>query len=299
MYNILPFFLIVSSLAVILVIVIKKFPQLSLLDVENLPEVKEEKKKDQVLKKRATKKTKETKIRQHAKVKLFLDGLKTVQNKFRGYVGKVERRVIEKNAGFPEEAPQAEVTQTNKDRSRELIKQAKSAYDANQLDSAESKYIAVIRLDHKNAEAYRGLIDVYFKRGQFDEAAETCQFFLQLNPKDDWGHVKMADIYEEQGDIPKSIQHYQEAVLINDSISTRFAKLAQLLQQVEQYETAIEAIEQALDIEPENPKYLDNFAELAILVFDKTRANNAYERLRLANPSNQKLDSLKQRIAKL
>jgi tetratricopeptide (TPR) repeat protein len=308
MFYIFPFVLIVCSLAVILVIVIKKFPQLSLLDVESLPEVKEEKKKNQVLQKRVNTKTTETKEKQSAKLTLFLSNLKKVQSKFRGYVGDVEKRVMEKDIVKikkiekklePKPKKEVPITETKKDKVKNLIKQAKIAFEAMQLDVAESSYISVIRLDNKNTDAYRGLIDVYFKRGQYDEAGETCEFLLQLNPKDDWGHVRMAEISEEQGDIPRSIQHYQEAVLINDSISTRFAKLAQLLQQVEQYETAIEAIEQALDIEPDNPKYLDNFVELAIIVIDKTRAKDGYERLRLANPGNKKLDTFKQRIAKM
>ena len=305
MFNILPFILIVGSLGVILVVIVKKFPQLSLLDVDSLPEIQEEKKKNQVLQKRAKKKIKETKEKQQKQLTKFLGSMKRVQSKFRGYVGSIEKKVMEqgmeKHVEAIKEAPvkEKQVTSSDKDKIADMLKQADSLFHSGQFDNAEAKYIAVIRLDKKNGKAYRGLVDVYLKRGEVEEAEQTCQFLLQLFPKDDWGHVRMADIAEEQGDIQKAILHYQEAVLINDSLSTRFAKLAGLLKQVEQYDTGLEAIEQAVELEPENPKYLDNLAELAILVGNKTRAKYAYEQLRLANPSNKKLDMLKQRIAKM
>ena len=47
--GIIPFILIVLSLSVIIFLVVKKFPQLSLLDVDTIPEVKEDKKKQEIV----------------------------------------------------------------------------------------------------------------------------------------------------------------------------------------------------------------------------------------------------------
>ena len=46
MYALLPLLLIFFSFVVIIFIIVRKFPQLTLLDVENIPEVKEEKKRN-------------------------------------------------------------------------------------------------------------------------------------------------------------------------------------------------------------------------------------------------------------
>ena len=48
----IPIILIVLSLGMIGSVILRKIPQLSVLDVENIPEVKEEKKKEALLKKR-------------------------------------------------------------------------------------------------------------------------------------------------------------------------------------------------------------------------------------------------------
>ena len=45
MYNIIPLVLILISLSIIIVIVVKKFPALANLDVENIPKEKEDRKK--------------------------------------------------------------------------------------------------------------------------------------------------------------------------------------------------------------------------------------------------------------
>ena len=50
MLNFIPFILIIISLLVIIVVVGKKFPQLSLLDVDSIPEAQLKGKKDKILK---------------------------------------------------------------------------------------------------------------------------------------------------------------------------------------------------------------------------------------------------------
>jgi tetratricopeptide (TPR) repeat protein len=111
--------------------------------------------------------------------------------------------------------------------------------------------------------------------------------------------IMLAELCELIGEKEKAVDYYQQAVLINPNLSNRFAKLADLFYGMEQYGTALEAIEQAVDIEPENPKYLDMFTEISIMVGDQEMALNAYNKLRMANPENQKLASFKHRIEKM
>ena len=297
MYNILAFLLIALSLLVILVVIIRKFPQLALIDVESLPEVKEEKKKDEYLLKKFEQKKKMKGMGKQSFVS-FITWFKRLQLKFRMYVGFIERQVLthaqrKRMPQTPEEFDQtmAEV--------KKLLNEAQQASEQDKLDIAESKYIAIIRLDARNIEAYRGLGDVYFRQGQLEEAAQTCQFLLHIDKKDDAAHIQMAKIAEAQGDIDEAISHYQQAILLNDNIATRFAKLASLLKEGGQREGALESIQQAVELEPENPKYLDNLVELAILVSDKKLAEQGFQQLRMVNPENQKLDLLREKIEKI
>ena len=298
MFGIIPFILIVISIVTIIVVVVRKFPQLTLLDVENIPEVVMEKKKDKILKKRIDKKT----VEQRKVLKSWFVPIvrvsKQLQLKFRKYVGKVERGVS-KNTLERVQNKKKIIRKESGSGINQLLEQAKSNSDHGDLEGAEKKYIAVIRLEPKQKQAYRGLADVYMRQNQYEQARETYEFILQLDSKDDAVLIKLAELYELTGDNAEAIEYYQKAVLLNPNLSNRFAKLADLLNQIGQYSTALEAIEQAVDLEPENPKYLDMLTEISIMVGDQELALEAYSRLRMANPENQKLEAFKNRIDKM
>ena len=297
--GIIPLILILLSLGAVIFIIVRKFPQLALLDVENIPEVKEGKKKNEFFKKKAERQAAHSLSRVARKIQPFLRRLKEIQLRFRTYVGAVEREVLklarEKRATASKEIPAHE---KRKERDT-LLREAMQAFEENNLEKAEALYISAIRVDPKNVAAYRGLGGVYLAQEHFDEAEESYRFASRLDPNDDGISVKLGELAERKGDVPKAIEYLQQAVLLNDQFASRFAKLSDLLRALEQFATALEAVKQAVAIEPENPKYLDSMIELAILSHDKKTAEDGYQRLRMVNPENQKLDALKDKINKM
>ncbi len=294
-YTVIPLFLILISITAILVVVIRRFPQLSLLDVDNLPEVKQEKKKDEFLKKRIEARAMDAKHERRIKLAPAIQRLKEIQLSFRKYVGRVERIVVkEKERKRTEESP--EERQVREQELRTLLNDATFASEQGEFSVAEKKYIAAIRIDTKNVEAYRGLAYVYYKQGQIEEAKETYRFLLQLNASDDEVYIRLAELSLEDGKYEEAIGYYEQAILINPYVSGRFATVAELLMKLQQYETAEEAIRQALDLEPQNPKYLDMLVEISIMVGNKSQAEKAFQDLRMVNPENQKLVTLKDKI---
>ncbi|MBD3311580.1 MAG: tetratricopeptide repeat protein [Candidatus Magasanikbacteria bacterium] len=300
-YSIIPFILVLLALVVIIVVLIRKFPQLTLLDVENLPEVKEEKKKDDFLKKRVDKKNIENKEKITKKIEPLIEIWKKIQIKFRKYVGKVKLEAGEKTElqSVVRQATEKNEKQKDSEITSEvdkLLKEGDAAYEQEDYEKAEEKYIEAIRVDAKNISAYRGLGDVYVKQGQLSEAKETYKFLLQLDEDDDYVLIKLGDVFEKEGNYAEAIRYYEKAILLNPNISNRFAKFAELLESVEEYGAANEAILQALELEPQNPKYLDKLVEISILIGQKSNAEEAFKRLRMVNPENQKLLSFRQRI---
>ncbi len=300
-YSIIPLSLILMSMGVIAVIVVRKFPQLSVLDVENIPQVKEEKKKTEILKRRVETRAVESKKIWAIRWKPVLAELKGWQLAFRKYVGRVERRIRHAATSVPgvKKAAPPISTPADADQARILLGDASAALGRGDLEGAEKKYIGVIRLDAKNKEAYRGLGDVYVKQGHANEAKETYAFLTQLDPADDAVLLKLSALAEDEGNLEDAVDYLQRAVLLNDNVSNRFAKLAELLSALGQYPTALEAAIQAADLEPQNPKYLDLLAELAILSGDKEVAREAAASLRMVNPENHRLAVLKDTIEKM
>ena len=299
MGNILPFVLIIVSIAAIIFLVVKKYPQLVLLDVDSIPGKKDKKKKAEFLKKRAKKKAEDIREMRWEKLQPVYDKFKELQEKFRKYVAQIKNEIQKQN----QQKKQTTVDQIKDEKSKDevvtsLIKDGDHAVQEEELEEAEKKYLEAIRIDPKNEKAYRKLADVYYKKEEYGEAKETYQFLSQLNPEDDFVLVKLAELAEREDNIEEAASYYQKAVLINDSISTRFVKLYELLRSIEEYGAALEAMQQAVELEPKNPRYLDNLVEIAIINADVELAEDAYQRLRVANPDNEKLSVLKDKIEK-
>lgn len=299
MFEILPLIIILLALAAIIFIVVRKFPQLSNLDVENLNEERESRKKKEMIEKRVEEQSKKLKEKL---IKIFRPVRKIcgkLQLKFRIYFGKVERLWHHEQTAKIKEEIKDLSKEEKESKLKNIIQEANQYLVAGNLDKAEELFISAIKINVKSAPAYRGLADTYLAKGSLEEAMQTYRFLLQLDPEDDGAMVKLAEIAESQGDMEEAIQHYQNAVLVNDSLAPRFYHLAELLIKIKQPETAKEAIVQAVELEPKNPKYLDLLLETAIICGDKDLAKNGYNELRLVNPENQKLEDFKNRISKL
>lgn len=297
--NIIFLVLIVGSLGTILFVVVRKFPQLANLDVEHLPEEKIYQKKKEIINKRIEAQSGDAarKI-----VRMFRPLRKIwgrLQLQFRIYVGKIERLLYHEETLRNKLLNETVSVEDREQKISQLLYDGEQNLKLENYDVAEEKFIAAIKNDSKSTVAYRGLADTYLAKNAVEEAKQTYQFLARMEPGDDKVFVKLAEIAENQGNIEEAISHYQQAVLINDSLSPRFYHLAELLLKVDQPEVAQEAIMQAVELEPQNPKYLDFLIEIAIICGDKPLALKAYGELRLVNPENQKLSTLKDRIYKI
>lgn len=275
-------------------IVIGKFSQLSNLDLDNLPEEKISRKKKEIISKRIEEKRKKIGQFAHHQLSPIVKLWRLLQLRFRIYVGQIRRLLWHEQSGM--RARLSNIVQVDENKIRQLVQEGERYLSEKNYGLAEEKFIAVIKLDNRAAAAYRGLADTYFAKGSVEEARETYRFVLQIEPDDDSVLVKLADIAESQGDLEEAIQYYQQAITVNDNLSTRFARLAELLLKIGQPQVAKEAVISALELEPDNPKYLDLSLEIAILCQDKDWAGEALRKLMIVNPKNQKLTDLKQRI---
>ena len=296
MYSLLPFILILLSLAVIVFVVIRKFPQLTLIDVGSIPEVKMERKKEEILRKRVEESVAIWGKRQEKFWRPLFRKLKEAQLGFRKYVGRVQKIVVDSERKLKKRrisTPEAKAEVAA------FLREAGTAFERKDWELAEKKYIEAIRLSPRNREAYFGLGNVYLEKDELNDAEEAFQYLVRLNPRHDGGLVKLAEIAEKRGDVEKAIEYYEKSLLVEDGKATRFVKIAELFLSIDKADTALEAVRQAVELEPDSPKYLDMMAEVSIKCRDKQSAEDAFQKLRMVNPENQKLDVLRERIEKI
>ena len=300
MYNVIFLVIILLCFAGVIFIVSRKFPQLTNLDVENLPEELEAKKKKELLSKRLAEKARRMRVIWSKRLWPLVKIWGVLQLKFRIYVGKVERLWHHEQTLKNKQKRKSTASTANARVAAESLAQQGEQWLQNKdYEQAEELFIEAIKLDVKCQPAYRGLGYTYLAKGQLAEAKETFQFLLQLNPHDDVAIVKLGEICENQGQLEEAIGYFQRAVLENDNLSTRFYHLAELLLKVKQPETAQEAVVQAVELEPKNPKYLDLLIEIAIICGNAAFAEKSYQELRLVNPENKKLAEFKEKIEKI
>ncbi len=339
MATIHPFILFVLSLATLLGVIVRRYPQLTLLDVENVSKIKETKKKNEFVRKRSEEQLHKTKGMVTGKLSSAGDGARKL---FRGFVVNVKEKaekiqipkaiskvnkankkikIVKEEVKIEEKIERKTVVEKTREIKERLAKPRKKDDKNSDLDEvqkvrrlfhdglrffeeenyaqAEKYFIDVIKLDMKNKDAYRALGDVYYAQGQLEEAKETYSFVVQLDKKDDAAYVRLAQIAEETGDINLAIEYLQQAVLLNDNFAAPFLKLSDLFFQIKQNDAALEAVEQAVNIEPDNHRSLDRLLELAIIMSRKDIADKTYRRLKTVDPNSKKLEKYRLKIDQL
>lgn len=274
MFNIIPLILILVSLAVIIIIVVRKFSMLASLDVENIPAEREARFKEQIIGKRIERNL----LKYYSKLSRLTGPLAgAIGNFFKWAYG----RLLEFRENYNKEE-----LKTGGVGGEELVKrlfsEAEDLIKKDNIEEAEKRYIDVIAVDSKNVKAFRGLGQLYYNRKNYSEAAQTLEHVLRL--------------LEKKSENPEEDNKKDE---VNTQLAGVYYDLAEINRSAENYDKAAINLDNALAVEPNSPRFLDMKLELSLINKDKIGALDAYERLMKVNPENQKLANFKQEIDKL
>lgn len=268
MLEIIAWTLLVLSFIVIIVIIIRRFPALAILNVDNIPGQKEARFKDKIMRQRME--------RDFSSLSLSLDRYRRkIGSLISNFLKKRYQRLQKiktdlkkyKKLSYKEKKEKIDI----------LYAKALSDIREEEYEKAENSLIEIISLDPKNVKAFLELAESYRLRKIFKEGKETLEHAL-----------KLAKQLQKDPEL-------LEGVLLSE---IRFS-LAELCQEGEFWSEALEYGRQALDAEPMNPRYLDLIFDLSIIKKDKKLALDTWEKLALANPDNMKLTELKQKIEEL
>lgn len=163
-----------------------------------------------------------------------------------------------------------------------LLVKANDALSRKRMKEAEELYIKVIALEKKHMPAYSGLVLVYIEQKEFDHAAEVLHVLCRL-----------------QSDASKSASDPAEKMRLERELAESLHSLSDLSLELNIPEEALKAIKKALKIDENNPKYLHALVDIHIRLGQRLKAETALDRLREANPENQRLSEIADRIASL
>jgi tetratricopeptide (TPR) repeat protein len=252
-------------LIIILAILFKKFPVLAILDVNNLPGDRETKFKDKIIKQRVERDLSKW-GGSIAKVFLF------VHNRFANFLNSTKNQLKKVKLNYKNNA---HVSWSEKmKRTRELFSEVENYLKKENFSEAEERLVEIISLDDKNLKAFLKLADLYDLQKKWAEAKQTYEYALKLARK-----------------------HKDDELIMGDfNLSEIYWSLSWVFKELGELEDAKQNIQEALDLEPNNPRYLDLILDLSIIKKDKESALYYLEKLAEVNPENNKLNELSERI---
>jgi tetratricopeptide (TPR) repeat protein len=296
MWIFLGIILIVAGLSLVYGVLVKKFPQLKLIDLSSLAKERHAAVKSRIMKTRFDRslgafqeKTSGVASRAASRIRGTFDrayhSLKRSEASLAAGKNRKGRR--DGHQERPEVAVERVLTG---------LEAAEQASKDKRYEQAERLYIGVLKDDPKNIEAYRGLADLYIDQRLYDQASETLDFLLRLTGEDDRALGRLGQVEASRGNFAQAEARYLRALEIEASSTAYRAELGRVYQAMGQYRKAQEQYRLALIDEPRNPKYLDYFLEASILVGDTESARGALGALEEVNPQNAKLADFRARI---
>lgn len=254
---IIPLIFLAIGVGSMLLLLIRKMPQLRVINVDSIPKERARKIKEQIIlqkfQRASGKKMKGISA-------FFLMTGRTISRVGRRAVQRLYAleqyyQKLKRSASEGYHAYDAETI-------HRLVEDAETLIQKDELIPAEKIYIDIISHNPKSVDAYEGLGNLYLGNGQFDQARETLQFTLRLSPND-------------------------ASVLVS---------LAQLELKLDQPKSALAHLKKAIQKRPKNPKYLDLYIEVSLKAGSLKDAADGIKRLKEVNPENQKIQNFEERF---
>lgn len=277
------------------VIVWRKLPQLASIRTEAIPKHQQQARKQQILDKRLQQKL------GNAEAAI----VQAVSKSFRGVWSRLQA-LLHRLRELEREYRRKVVTQQSiedpevlRSRLATGLADAQNAMAEEDYPRAEQLFVDVVALDPKNVEAYLGLADVAIAKKDYANAREALQFVLKLQQGNDSAYARLGRIASSEGKLTEAEADYLKSVSLNATTASAHFELASVELKLGNVEKSLAAYQEAVKLEPVNPKYLNALLDFAIQHTRKDIARDTLERLRQANPENQKIPELAQVVKKL
>lgn len=283
MYNIIPLVIITVSLGVIVYIVLKKFPALSAVDLQTLPQERARDIKERIIQDRLEVKLIKTK---EILAKIFIPLVLGAKNIF----SVIYQQILEWEKRYQKKRlVTAQHVTIGQNKVKELLALAKQESQVKNFIGAEKNYIAIIKLDHKSIEAYRGLGELYLAQEDYKQAKETYEYLLQLQVNNSEVFKSLALIAQKTGDLGVAEQYYLKAITLDKNNVNLYLALADIYKQTQENVLALQSLLEAQKLEPNNSKIIDKLIEISIILKDQAAAKQYLEKIKRINPENQKI----------
>lgn len=284
--------IIIVSLAIITAIIVRRWRDLAVLQVDSIAQKKEEAVKEKILLARSQRALADQAEKLFKRMTPWWLGL---QNKFRilydHFLKMDKARRLNKLRREGGEPLRKKIEQ--------MTGLARDLLGKEQFDAAEKTLIDILILNEKEIEAYKILGELYFKKKDYQPAREVYKHLIKLTREDPLAHLRLADIEKNDGHLEEARKSYEAALSLNDQQADCYEQLGEICLMAGDQANAQRNFKKALEIEPNNPKYLDLLLGLSIIGGSMEAAQEYYQKLKAVNPDNEKLAEYRNKISGL
>lgn len=279
--TIISIIIMIACLSLILSIVGKRWNALQSIDLESLPSERDARVKKKILTDRLKRQYHQVKARVGVSagplIQLLGERLARIGTSLAGALPQL-RHSESRSATQTEQAGELQASP----RIEQALNDAARLCEAGEYEEAEKRYIDIIAKDAKNLEAYEGLSSIYLKQKEWVSAREVLEFLCT--------HLR-EKLKKETDPALRGV--------VEMSLAEWLKELATVYLSSEKGEHAEQASLESLELQPQNPKFLDASVEMYIILGKRREARAALSRLRNTNPDNQKLSEFEARIDNL
>lgn len=205
MYNIIPLIFILVSLSVIIVIITRKFPALSNLEVGEIPAEKEARFKELII----SNKLKRIYLKWRSRaIAAFAPARGAILFFFKFIIGKLnelkenyKKEIIILKGGVEQKIAK-------------LFIEAEQLKGKGDMEGAEKNLISIIGLDSKNIKAFKELGGVYFENKNYKDAWQTLEHALKLAGDDSEIFFELALVNEASLNLGEGLNYIEKALSI-------------------------------------------------------------------------------------
>lgn len=286
--------IIIGSAGYLIYLVIRKLPQLSNINIDRVPGVRDAAVKNKILEA----KLKRDILQQLTAFQKFFGwqrlSLNSLMQSWRDRLLQLEReykRITHRD--LSSEVKKSKVLE-------DLLNNAKTYLDQEEYGKAEEVLIDALALNDHHRETYFLLVQAYQGKRELDHAKETLEYLLRLTHHEDPKvYQGLAQISAERGNLKEAEEDYLQSISLDENNYVYYLQLADIYKELDEPDKALEAAKKSLILAPNNPKILDFLVEISILLQDREQANDYLDRLIEVNPDNNKIDVLRKKIETL
>ncbi|MFH0829005.1 MAG: tetratricopeptide repeat protein [Candidatus Kerfeldbacteria bacterium] len=285
----------VSALVMIIVIVVRKFPKLAVIDTKSIPAEQHDELKSKLIEQRFRRKLSNvTRTTGKALRPVASSAGRFLRSQYQKLL-ELEKRYRARTLQEEVLTPEAKAEKVQK--IEQLLDDARSSMTAGDLSAAEQRTIAAISIDPRSVSAYRQLALIYIEQKDYEHARETLQFVIQrLKVEDDELYAELGLVASGEGKYDEARRDFEKSIVINGHVAQHYLDLSRVQLALGDSIGAFESSRRTVELEPNNPKFLDALVEASIVAGKREWALETLEKLRSVNPENQKLAEFTSRI---